>query len=95
MWVQVGGHDLQVPWCATVVDAGFIERGFCNSIANENFGAMPTLAENYANFRAFLRKACPTCQSLHFQSRSFIRHAEVNHRSWFHCFFFTQTGGSS
>ena len=62
----------------TVADAGFIQGGFCNSIARENFGATPTLAENHAHFRAFLREAsCLTCQSLHFRLRSLLRHAEV------------------
>ena len=65
-----------------LADAGFIEGGFCSSIACEKFGATPTFAENHVHFRAFLREAsCPTCQSLHFRSRSLLRHAEVSHRS--------------
>ena len=36
-----------------VADAGFLEGGFCNTIAHENFGATPTFAENHAHFRAF------------------------------------------
>ena len=66
-----------------VADAGFIEGGFYISIAREKVGATPTFAETT---RAFLREAsCPTGQSLHFRSRSLLRHAEVimSHRSWF------------
>ena len=70
-----------------VADAGFVERGFCNSIArsaHEKVGAMPTFAENHAHFLEFLREVfCPTCQSLVCLSRSLLRHAEVSHRSWF------------
>ena len=58
----------------TVADTGFIEGGFCNSIACKKFWG-------HTHSQAFLREAsCPTCQSLHFQSRSLLRHAEV---SWF------------
>ena len=60
-------------------------RGFCNGIARENFGATPTFAEKHAHFRAFSKEtSCSICQSLHFLSRSLLRHAEVSHRSWFH-----------
>ena len=45
---------------------------------------MPTFAENHAHFQTFLREAtCPTCHSIRFQSRSLLRHAEVNQRSRF------------
>ena len=55
----------------------------------KNLGATPTLAENHTHFQAFLREAsCPTCQSLHFQSRCLLRHAEVSHRSFFLFFFY-------
>ena len=71
-----------------VADAGFIEGGPCNSIARKAhakiLGPRPLLPKTTPIFDRFLREAsCPICQSLHFQSRSLLRHAEVSHRSWF------------
>ena len=77
----------------SVADTGFVEGGFCISIAREKFGATPTFAENHAHFRAFLREASfSTCQSIRFQSRSLLKHAEVSHRSRFLSFSHRQEG---
>ena len=43
----------QMLYILAVADAGFIEGGFCGSIAREKFGATPTFAENHAHFDCF------------------------------------------
>ena len=69
----------------TVADTGFLWGGFYPNNACEAhakiFAATPTFHWNHANFQAFsIEASCPTCQSIHFRSRSLLRHAEVSHR---------------
>ena len=77
-----------------MADAGFLEGGFCYNDVHETFMPRPLSVETTPiSKRSSLKEASfSTCQSIHFRSRSLLRHAEVSHRSRFLSFSHRQEG---